>query len=228
MEKLRKLHNKAKFDLIMWATDQRLNQVVLDVGCGRGGDMHKWHAKHVTVHGIDPDLEAINEANARLNESGYTQIGYWKADICTWNTPLLYDIICYNFSIQYIFNTQELFQKTIDAIELNIRPGGLLIGIVPDGDKILHLPEKWSDSLGNTIERGPGRKEGYGQMILVKLTDGPYYAQGAVPEPMCFKNLLVEGLEKNGFELVAWADMIGYKTGFISDIYSRFIFRCKE
>ena len=99
--------------------------------------------------------------------------------------------------------------------------------MVPDSEKILSLPCKWTDSLGNTIERGPSIGQGSsfaGQMILVKLSDGPYYANGAIPEPLCHKSILFQKLYDVGFELVSWDDMLPKTTGLISDIYSQFIF----
>jgi len=78
--------------------------------------------------------------------------------------------------------------------------------------------------LGNTIERGyySTINHQFGNMAIVRLADGPYYANGPVPEPLCYKQFL---FQVEGLELESWEKMVPEHTGLISDIYSKFIFR---
>lgn len=223
MEDLRRIHNNVKRFLIKNVC--RKGDRVLDVGCGRGGDLHKWKTCKVKLWGVDPDTASIEEAKTRavgLSYNAELSVG----DVTT--APVgPFDIVCYNFSLQYIFASLELLNNSITEIRNRVRVGGVLIGVVPDSEKILSLPCKWTDSLGNTIERGPSIGKGSyfaGQMILVKLSDGPYYANGAIPEPLCHKGILFQKLYDVGFELVSWDDMLPKTTGLVSDIYSQFIF----
>jgi hypothetical protein len=119
-----------------------------------------------------------------------------------------------------------ILDATVKALTNLVKTGGKFIGVVPDASRVLRLPEKWNDSLGNSVERGPSIKSNpkIGNMILVKLADGPYYAKGAIPEPLCYMEILVDKL-KDAFELEDWSSMIKTPQGTISDIYSRFIFR---
>lgn len=222
MDALRKSHNQAKRNLISSVTHRR--DKVLDVGCGRGGDLNKWKSVKARLTAVDPDQDSVDEAKKRLECLSY------EADIRVGDVrtapKLRYDIVCYNFSLQYIFGNIDLFNQSIKAISERVDVGGLLIGTIPDSEKILSLPLKWSDSLGNTIERGPSTGRGLvGEMILVKLVDGPYYKNNYVPEPLAYKSLLVEELKQYGFVLIHWGPMILRRTGLISDIYSQFIFR---
>jgi SAM-dependent methyltransferase len=197
---------------------------VLDVGCGRGGDLHKWKSVGVYLWGVDPDAESIKEAQERAQNVNY-RVFYDVGDIHMAGIGP-YDIVCYNFSLQYIFSSEQLFKRSIADIARRVKHGGYFIGVVPDADKILKLPCKWSDPLGNTIERGPSIGRGNtGEMILVRLADGPYYAKGPVPEPLCYRNKLVEEVEAWGFCSQKWSDMLPTTTGLVSDMYSTFVFR---
>jgi len=222
MEQVRKLHNDAKRKLIQAHVHR--GALVLDVGCGRGGDLHKWKGCKLT--GVDPDPEAIKEACKRSTECGYDSWTKFIVGDVTAAPHMQYDVICYNFSLQYAFKSLALLKSTLQNIALRLRLGGVLIGVVPDASRITSLPEKWSDALGNSIERGPYStiNQQAGNMILVKLTDGPYYSNGAIPEPLCYKEILFQEIN-DWFELESWTKMVPANTGLITDIYSKFIFR---
>jgi SAM-dependent methyltransferase len=221
---MRKMHNDAKRRLIH--NNVLRGSMVLDVGCGRGGDLHKWKDKECTLYGVDPDAESIFEAKRRAHECGYESWSKFSVgDIHT--APMLpFDVICYNFSFQYLFKSIEFLRSSLVEIANRLRIGGKLIGVVPDGSHIMKLPYKWSDSQGNTIERGPSTdvSQQLGNMILVKVADGPYYSKGVVPEPLCYKEVLFQEIG-DMFELESWTRMIPAHTGLITDIYSQFIFR---
>jgi SAM-dependent methyltransferase len=223
MDKLRREHNQAKRNLIK--TLCRKGDHVLDVGCGRGGDLHKWKCSKVRLWAVDPDPESVREAKDRAHNMD------WDVDISVGDVLKApqgpFDIVSYNFSLQYIFASEFLLEQSLQAIRDRVKVGGVFVGVVPDSTKILQRPIKWSDSLGNTIERGPSvNGEGrIGEMILVKLSDGPYYANGAVPEPLCHKYVLIEHLKLKGFQLINWEPMLPQPNGLISDIYSQFIFK---
>lgn len=226
MDALRKLHNREKLKLIRSVVGNTKDLMVLDVGCGRGGDMGKWAMVYARVDGIDPDKTSIEEANRRVLTNNTKHMTYTVCDITQWVSNIHYDIVCYNFSLQYIFKDLQTLSNTVDALERLVRPGGVLMGVVPDADKIVQLPLEWTDRLGNTIRRGPSTgKQLLGEYILVKVADGPYYAQGEIPEPLCYKQRLVNILAKNGFVLELWTDFVDHKTDLITDVYSKFIFR---
>ena len=221
MDGLRKLHNDRKFKLIQKATPIK-GLKVLDVGTGRGGDLHKWHKRGVLLTATDPDPESVTEARVRALESGYHDFNIFEGTVVGSN----YDIICYNFSIQYIFKDYDIFYNTCKSIVEALKPGGILIGVVPSADKILKLNNKWSDKYGNTIERGPSIGKGHiGEMILMKMADGPYYSKGPIPEPLCYPMILQQELCRHGMEIQEWTDFVYPPQGTISDIYDQFIFR---
>lgn len=223
MENLRRYHNDIKRSFIL--KNVKHGSKVLDVGSGRGGDLQKWRAvgAHLTMCEPDPDalLEARNRAIIVFPECRFI-----KGDIL--KVPAdRYDYVCYNFSLQYIFREETYARMCIQTIANMLRPGGKFIGVVPDAQKILEKPVTWKDDLGNVIERGPSiGKEGpkYGEMILVRVGDGPYYSQGAIPEPLCYKKLLTELCMESKLVLTRWEPFAREKNGKITDVYSQFIF----
>ena len=218
MEKLRQLHNDLKREFIMRSV--RKNSLVLDVGAGRGGDLQKWRSVGARLYMCDPDEESLLEAmNRAVNVHPTTE--FFKGDVL--QAPgLEFDVVCYNFSLQYIFQSEDYARMCIQSISRLLKPGGKFMGVVPDATKILKRPIVWEG-----IERGPSiGKEGprYGEMILVRFGDGPYYKNGAVPEPLCYKSLLVDLCFAAKMALIEWEPFSKEENGKITDIYSRFIF----
>jgi len=218
MDAVRKHHNALKRALIQCATPP--GAAVLDVGCGAGGDISKWK----NIKSLDMcDPGTLDEAKRRAQTSP-VKIAFYQGDILS--CPLrLYDVICYNFSIQYIFASKKLFFDTIQAITQRLTKGGVLIGIVPDSDMIL-MNTPYKDSLGNYLSRGPTTGHGdFGEKVFVHLADTLYYKDGPIAEPIAYKDLLITHLMNSGFELTLWEPCQGPNQ--ITSLYSQFIFTRK-
>ena len=63
MEVIRKNHNDAKRNLIQSVSKE--GEHILDVGCGFGGDLQKWHKCGVNINMCDPEPSALEEARSR-------------------------------------------------------------------------------------------------------------------------------------------------------------------
>lgn len=170
---------------------------VLDVGCGQGGDLHKWKHIGVKLTGVDPNPWAIEEARRRSkNQYGTFIVGDIRS------APLeQYDVICYNFSLQY--QPLELFQEIVKRL----KKGGLFLGIVTDstrlfegGDSQIHIERVDEDH------------------IRVFIPDTPYYAHGPIVEPLVDKDKLIHTANEHNMELVYWDSF---------SIYSKFVFKYK-
>ena len=107
MEEIRQHHNLVKRQLIQSATRQ--GDSVLDVGCGFGGDLQKWiHANVRTLDMCDPNAVALIEAKSRASKLKIP-VTFYHGDILSCPSNKKYDVICYNFSLHYIFeNCYEL------------------------------------------------------------------------------------------------------------------------
>lgn len=217
-EQLRKLHNDCKRRLIVDYVQPR--SFVLDCGCGRGGDWWKWKAVRARVAAIDPDAESLVEAENRALDIGF---GVWflgQGDIRQAAFAGPFDVVCYNFSLHYIVDAWE---DSIKGIGVAVRPGGLLIGIVPERARAEAMCDErghYSDALGNEFDIYQG-----GRRLMIKIGDGPFYADGARDEPLLDSTQLIEALTKAGFEKLVWEPMLSRPNGLVSDLYSKFVFR---
>ena len=131
-----------------------------------------------------------------------------------------HDIVCYNFSLHYIFATKELFHESIREIRKRVKPGGYLAGIIPDSEKIV-FKTPLVDDRGNFFKLREHGNGGFGEKLFVHLADTPFYADGPRSEPVAYKDLLVTHLEDAGFTLLRWEGLEGNP---ISELYSKFIF----
>lgn len=220
MERLRKAHNLEKRHLIHEVLEPIHAPHVLDVGCGRGGDLQKWKHCDATLHACDPDRESLDEAMSRAENLGYV-VKFMEGDILSCPEQK-YDAICFNFSLHYIFENEKLFFQSLEGIKKRLKVGGKLFGCIPDSEKIL-LMTPFKDSFGNFFSRsdrtGFGR---FGEKLFVKLVNTPYYQNGAIPEPICYKDYLITHLENMGIMLESWRPLDSKES--ISKLYSKFIF----
>jgi SAM-dependent methyltransferase len=220
MDKIRKNHNEAKRQLIQSVA--REGQHILDVGCGFGGDLQKWHRCGVNINMCDPVPEALEEARARAKNM-HMRVNFYEGDIHACPNRA-YDVVCFNFSLHYIFASKSLFMSSIREIKKRVKPGGHLIGIIPDSEKII-FKTPYQDASGNFFKlKVPGNGD-FGEKLFVQLTDTPYYADGPKAEPVAYKDQLVTHLEDMGFRLQLWEGLEGNP---ISELYSKFIFVYKR
>lgn len=195
---------------------------VLDVGCGRGGDLKKWQYAGVRCLDMcDPDDDSLREAVTRAHSIGLKP-KFFSGDINS--CPMKkYDLICYNFSLHYIYQTADLFFQSLNGIRKRLKVGGRLVGCIPDSESILE-DTPFEDNLGNVFLRQEGRS-GYGdfgEKLFVTLADTPFYTNGMRTEPICYKDMLISHLEKKGVKLVSWERFpIEHE---IQKFYSTFIF----
>lgn len=219
MEEVRKYHNSVKRHLIQSVTKTGFN--ALDVGCGFGGDLQKWKACYANVDMCDPNPESLIEARKRAESLGM-KVAFYEGDIFSCPEKV-YNIVCYNFSLHYIFQSRELFFRSIQAIRSRMEKGSVLVGCIPDSMSIL-MSTPFKDELGNFMSRGQNTGYGnFGEKLFVKLTDTPFYKDGPKSEPIAYKDLLVTHLEDLGLRLITWESLDRYS---ISRMYSKFIFVC--
>lgn len=213
---MRKLHNDIKRRLI--SSVKYPGAKVLDVGCGQGGDIMKWSP--LAIHACDPNTTALREAIRRAQGTGST---FFRGDITA--CPLeQYDIICYNFSFQYTFESRELFTRTMDAIVQRSKVGTKFIGIIPDSELILEKFPGWRDSVGNYFRFANEPNGDFGEYVLMNILGAPYYRNGPMGEPIAYKDIIISEFNKRGFALDHWYPIVPQSIGLMTDIYSEIIF----
>lgn len=220
MEEIRKAHNTFKRDLIHSATKE--GDHILDVGCGCGGDLQKWRHVGANISMCDPSVSSLEEAKTRAKNLKI-RVNFYHGDIFACPNRK-YDVICFNFSLHYIFASEQLFNESIREIKKRMKPGGKLIGIIPDSESIIYYTPL-QDEMGNFFKMRNHPNGGFGEKLFVNLVDTPYYTDGPKSEPIAYKDLLVYALTSGGFKMDMWESLSGNP---ISRLYSKFIFTYRK
>lgn len=143
---VQRFHNDAKRALLSTFASQ--GGTLLDLACGRGGDIHKWHSLGLSaVLGLDVSVESVAEARARhANAEACSQTyTFQQADLQKpWVGDRQYDTVTCMFALHYFFGSERDAHTILRTAAANLRPGGHFVGIVPDGlmvnERIKHGP----------------------------------------------------------------------------------------
>ena len=170
----------------------------------------------------DPSKEALVEAKSRASKLKSLVPIFYEGDILSCPSNKKYDVICYNFSLQYIFRDQKLFKNSTRAIKDRLKIGGRLIGVIPDSESVL-MSTPFHDEHGNIMKRRDDASGfgNFGEKLFVLLADTPFYNGEFKTEPIAYKDLLVTELFEQGVHLEEWKSLSGTR---LSKMYSQFIF----
>ncbi|KAK9235598.1 mRNA capping enzyme-domain-containing protein [Lipomyces kononenkoae] len=144
------------------------NDVVLDLGCGKGGDLLKWDIAGIRGYiGIDVADVSINQAMERYKnmrrrkfwaeffagDAFGTPLGaYLPRDMVQQVFPV--DIVSMQFCMHYAFETEQKARQLLENVSKSLRRGGKFIGTIPSSDAVIDhiakLPEgkkEWGNSV---------------------------------------------------------------------------------
>ena len=114
---------------------------VLDLGCGKGGDLLKYEKAGIRVyHGVDIADVSINDAKLRLDsmkKSFKASFSVGDAYGQYMDLGMQFDLISSQFSFHYAFSDSLLFDIALQNVERHLKPGGFFIATVPSKDVIL-------------------------------------------------------------------------------------------
>lgn len=161
---------------------------VLDLGCGKGGDLWKWSSHRLrSYHGLDGSEKCIEEARQRYSKILATGRSLLPAsfecrDLCCDGFGIgsqSIDIATAQFFVQYCFETEATCTHFFSEVVRVLRVGGILVGIVPDGDRIHHLfasqKHRSTLSFGHfLLTRYSEGKEGVDRLSENQLSDEPF------------------------------------------------------
>lgn len=137
LQLMRKYHNSKKLALLDKVFSQ--DAVLLDIGSGRGGDLHKWDKiRAKKVYAIEPNDKNLEELERRRADSKIrTEVvplnfGAEQTDKIKDSIHDKLDGIISFFSLTFFPQSQEMYDGLLDTLSL-LPPGGRFVGIVMDG-----------------------------------------------------------------------------------------------
>lgn len=127
---------------------------VLDLGCGKGGDLSKFaKLRNVTRYlGVDVSPDCVEEANRRLRRRSRSVQRAFRFEVCDLNVPgegnsrsvnpfcergRRYDLVVCNFAVHYFFSA-TLFQQVASVLHKN----GLFVFIKINADRLRKICSK--------------------------------------------------------------------------------------
>ncbi len=145
-EECRRFHNEIKENLITKYISHRKMKTVMDLGSGKGGDIHKYKKASIrTLYCVEPNKEFIKEMMARIPSAKlnyHIESIHAKAeDLDTISKAIAErerpQVISMFFSLSFFFENNETLDKLIATIQ-NMGPQ-LFIGTTIDGGAVMRL-----------------------------------------------------------------------------------------
>jgi mRNA (guanine-N7-)-methyltransferase len=246
---LRSFHNNVKRSLIKSVSSSFKRPVLLDIGVGRGGDMHKWKDCGIyNAVGVDPNDSYIKEANKRYKQMrnvSYKFLTIIPGDLFTRtllkaDVQSKFNIISCQFAMHYLCSSEIVFSQFISTISDRLSVGEYFIGTIPDGDAIIKLLDgqcKYTNTAIYIEREKHGLDQQFGDKIKFSLAGTLYFGENSISdECLVYKNLICKVCKTHNLQLVEWTPFADYKNLFnerslISDfkdasyINSSFIFK---
>ncbi|KAJ9572677.1 mRNA capping enzyme [Nakaseomyces glabratus] len=223
--KLRNFNNAIKFMLIDKFT--HTGNVVLELGCGKGGDLRKYGAAGISQFiGIDISNASIQEAHKRYQSMKNLDfqailitgdcfgesLGVAVEPFPECRFPC--DVVSTQFCLHYAFETEEKARRALLNVSKSLKVGGRFFGTIPDSEFLRYKLNKIGKDVqepkwGNQIysikfsnndyhENGNEFPSPYGQMYTFWLED----AIDNVPEYVVPFETLRSLADEYGMELI--------------------------
>lgn len=159
MLSLRDFNNFVKWLLIFEFSEPY--QIVLDMACGKGGDLEKWRRAGIDGFiGIDIADNSIQDAKERYRNLHPKT--YW-IDLAVGNCfgediyeyipveAFPVDVVSCQFALHYAFDSLERLKQTLSNVTKTLKPGGFFFGTVLNSGYLSESLRKGQTCWGNKL-----------------------------------------------------------------------------
>ncbi|EJW04374.1 hypothetical protein EDEG_01389 [Edhazardia aedis USNM 41457] len=214
---IRNMNNYIKSILINEFTKE--NAAVLDLGCGRGGDLRKYKNQNIKYyHGIDiaeKSIEAARERVQKLYPSFIVKFSAKDAYGTDWDLKQTFDVISCQFSFHYAFKTKEIFENTVKNISGHLNKNGSFIATIPNTNVVLGRYGRYGNNYGNQFYRIEFLEK-YEDIVKKSELFGVgynFYLEEAIDN--CIEYLIdikamIKMFEKYGLKMVLYQDFLQF------------------
>ena len=143
-EHVRKESNRAKRTLIEQGVGNSKNIRVLDLACGKGGDLWKWRdngcAQYVGIDSSEYSIEEARERAAKVNFSTRFEVLDLRRE-CDWASTFggMFDILSIQFALHYLFSSEKTAKKFFQRAARACKPGGRMLATFPSCDIVTSI-----------------------------------------------------------------------------------------
>lgn len=131
---------------------------VLDVGSGKGGDLHKWNHEGTAVYdGVDISEPRCAEAESRA--AGLRGVSDWEGSMrasfaastaaaflaATGKAGRIWDVISMQFVLHYLVDDEESLRVILRHCADSLVAGGVLVGTVVNSDEVVPILSRRDD-----------------------------------------------------------------------------------
>lgn len=224
---IRNINNFIKSVLIQRYAKKDIS--VLDLGCGKGGDIRKYIKQQVkTYYGIDIAEKSIEEARQRLrnlNTNLHARFEVRDAYATSFDLQQKFDLIASQFSFHYAFCSQKSFETSVKNISSHLQIGGHFIATIPNIYTLLRRYKNYGNGFGNDYYK-VHFDDKYEDILKKECKFGIAYkftlaeAVDDCKEYLIPHNILTEECKENGMELIEHVSFM--------DFYNKNYLRYKE
>uniref|UniRef100_A0AAV2K973 mRNA cap guanine-N(7) methyltransferase n=1 Tax=Knipowitschia caucasica TaxID=637954 RepID=A0AAV2K973_KNICA len=190
---------------------------VLDLGCGKGGDLLKWRRGNIS-HLVCTDIADVSVDQCRIRFEEMKRKSHnndiFSAEFITADATkeqlaprladpaLTFDLCSCQFVVHYSFESRLKAETMLKNATEKLRPGGFFIGTTPDAYELMRRASQSADlSFGNNVFRVQFKSK---PPFALFGAEYHFHLEGVVdvPEFMVYFPLMTRMLEKLGMRLV--------------------------
>jgi mRNA (guanine-N7-)-methyltransferase len=158
---------------------------VLDIGCGKGGDLMKWQSQRIDLYvGLDPATVSIGQARERYNQmqrrnrhifhaefgvkdcfgesldnvNAVTRVGFDKHLDQRWGGGG-FDVVSMMFCMHYAFESEQKTRIMLKNVAGALKKGGKFLGVIPNSDLLSAKVEEYHKKQSNSSTANPAQEE---------------------------------------------------------------------